>query len=162
VYRIFQDFAESTKSFGAETDYTSEYFREFLLTYRLLFGENKRSQRAFSSRLNRWRKEWKSRPHSSNVLEDPILLILGSQGWESDEAQRIYDEIDAEDPINLYSPTSHFVFFGKRLLKLQNYVRRRSSRSLRAILYDRRNVLWRVTFWVREDQLLATNFHSVH
>jgi hypothetical protein len=131
-----------------ELDYTSDYFREVLLSYRLLFGQNKRSRRAFSSRIAGWQKEWISTPNDPKLPVDPILLILGSQGCEAREAQQIYDEIDAEDPADRYSSTSYFQFLGKRLLELQNHVQGHSSQSLLALWYDRRSVQWWWTFWV--------------
>src|SRR5450432_1397448 len=146
--RIFQDFAASTTLTDDESDYSNEYFREVLLSYRLLFGENRRSRRAFRSWLSRWQQEWKGTRDDPKLPPDPVLLILGSQGWESVEAGRIYDEIDAEDPTGQYSPISDFVFFGRRLLELQAYVRGHGSQSFKALWYNRQDVRWWWNFWV--------------
>jgi hypothetical protein len=80
--------------------------------------------------------------------QDPILLLLGSHSWKAEEAREIYDEINAGDAASHYSSTSDFVFLGKRLLELQNYVRDHNSQSLLGLWYDRRNVQFWWTFWV--------------
>jgi hypothetical protein len=130
-----------------------------LLSYRLLFGQNRRSRQAFRRWVTRWQNDWKSTPNASKPPADPILLILGSQSWESDEARQIYDEIGANDPASHYSPTVDFVFFGRRLLDLQNYVRSHSSQSILGLWSDRRSEQGWWTFWVGDNlfQALATN-----
>jgi hypothetical protein len=132
-------------------DYSNDYFKEVLLSYRLLFGEERRSRRAFRSWLSRWQNEWKSTPDDSKPPADPLLLILGSQSWQSDEARQVYDEIGAADPASPYSPTVDFVFFGKRLLDLQTYVRGYRSNSIVGLLFDTRNLQWWWTFWVHDN-----------
>jgi hypothetical protein len=111
--------------------------------------------------ISRWQKSWKSTQDDPKPPADPLLLILGSQSWESDEARQIYDKIDADDPASLYSPTIDFVFFGKRLLDLQTYVRNHKPNSLRDFWGDKRNMQWWWTFWVTDDpfQLPASDAH---
>jgi hypothetical protein len=142
-------------------DYSNDYFREVLLSYRLLFGEERRSRRTFRSWVSRWQSEWKSTPDNSKPPADPLLLVLGSQSWESDEARQIYDEIGATDPASLYSPTGDFKYFGKRLLDLQTYVRDRRSTSIVGLWFDTRNLQWWWTFWVHDYpvQVTAANSH---
>jgi hypothetical protein len=132
-------------------DYSNDYFREALLTLRLLFGEERRSRRSFRSWLSQWQSGWDSNPDDPKPPVDPLLITLGSQSWESDEARQIYDEIGASAPASPYSPTTDFVFFGKRLLEIQNYVRERRSNSIWALWFDTRNLQWWWTFWVHDD-----------
>jgi hypothetical protein len=78
-----------------------------------------------------------------------MLERLCGHSCESDEVADIYIAIDAEDPSNHYNPIMDFPFFGKRLVAIQDYVRGHNPHNFKALWYDRRNVSWWWTFWVR-------------
>lgn len=128
-------------------DLTPEYFREVLLSYRLIFGQNKASWKAFCKKIPTFEKNWDcSDPHSNDA--DPMLPILCCSKYDSPKASQIYADIDASDGVSpYYYPDSDFPFLGRRILDLQAFVSGRSPHNWRALWNDRRNVgLW-WTFW---------------
>jgi hypothetical protein len=89
-----------------------------------------------------------------------MLYILCGEPCTSPNSRDIYDEIEAEDPTTHYSPVADYPFFGERLIELQSYVR---GHNFMALWYDRRDVSWWWTFWVRNkihelDSILAIDF----
>jgi len=84
---------------------------------------------------------------------DPLLYTLCGKSCSSDDSQRIYDDIDANEPANYYNPHSEFPFFGKRLLELQQFVKQHQPQTLRSLLNDRRDVAAWWTLW--NNQLLV-------
>jgi len=78
---------------------------------------------------------------------DPMLLILCGKSATSEEARKIYDEIDANEPHHCYNPNIEFPFFGKRLLELQQFVKQHQPQNVRALLNDRRDVAAWYTLW---------------
>lgn len=146
--RIFQDSATSSdicyESFRTEIEDTREFFKEVLLSYRLIFGQTKNSHRDFNRQFRKWSKHWRSTTESQKQMDHLLQIICGNH-WQSSAAGHIWDEIEAEDPANIYSPTTDFPFFGERLIELQSYVR---GHNFMALWYDRRDVSWWWTFWV--------------
>src|SRR5436305_14874279 len=138
-------------------EYASDFFKEVLLSYRLLFGENKKSHRAFSKCIPQWQEEWNSGPVERKPPDDRLLLALGSQSWESDELKDVWNEIAAGDPAPYYSPTSDFKFLGRRLIELQNHVSDHSPQSFVALWDDTRNMQSWWTFWVRMNYLVRSS-----
>lgn len=65
----------------------------------------------------------------------------------SEEARKIYDAIDANEPHNCYNPNTEFPFLGKRLLELQQFIRHHQPQNVRALLNDRRDVAAWYTAW---------------
>jgi hypothetical protein len=133
---------------------TEQFFREILLTYRLIFGQDERSHKAFSRTIPVW-EEQHSTTNSSPSWEvswtcDPMLLTLcGKSATTDPDAQKIFDEIDAEyQPANLcYNANLEFPFFGKRLLELQQFISQQQPQNVRALLNDRRDVAAWYTLW---------------
>lgn len=124
----------------------ADYFREVLLSYRLLFGQDKKSWKAFLAASAAWPAHW---PRSSpNALDDadPLLQTLCGTSATSPAARALYAEIDAEDASPYYYPDS-FPFLGRRILDLQTFVKGRHPTNWRALWSDRRNVAYWWTFW---------------
>lgn len=84
---------------------------------------------------------------------DPMLLILCGKSVTSEEARKIYDEIDANGPTDCYDPNTQFPFFGKRLLELQQFIKHHQPQNLRALLNDRRDVAAWVILWNNQVSL---------
>ncbi|MCJ1393043.1 hypothetical protein MMC18_005915 [Xylographa bjoerkii] len=130
----------------SDNDHTSEFFREVLLSYRLIFGQQPRAWRAFNKSLKHWDKSWHCSPGNAPDA-DPMLTLLCGQSWEDDAPRKVYNEIDAEDPYEHYIPHVSFPFLGQRILEVQNFVQTRNAHRLSALWYDRRNVSFWWTFW---------------
>lgn len=92
------------------------FYREVLLTYRLIFGQHKSSYKEFGIATR------KSFPLPENY-RDPLLPLLCGQSCESPDARQIYVLIEADEPARRYDPLDGFPFFGKRMLVIQRYVR---------------------------------------
>jgi hypothetical protein len=125
----------------ADVDEARQFFREVLLSYRLIFGKTYSSRKDFKKQLRKWNLE-------SKKNSDPMLYRLCAHGYESEEAREIYLEIDADDPSNHYNPVVDFPFLGKRLEGIQDYTRGSSPDNIKALWHDRRNMSWWWTFWV--------------
>jgi hypothetical protein len=142
---------------------TEQFFEEILLTYRLIFGQDDRSYKAFSRMVPVWEEQRGRTSWEMTWAGDPMLLILCGQSAISEEARKIYDEIDANEPANCYDPHTQFPFFGKRLLELQQFIKQHQPQNVRALLNDRRDVASWYILWnnqVSVDLLVRlTNRH---
>jgi hypothetical protein len=128
-------------------DLTPEYFREVLLSYRLIFGQDKDSWKTFCKKIPTFGEHWDRPDHYSDDA-DPMLRILCCSKYDSPNANQIYEDIDAVDDVSpYYYPDSDFPFLGRRILDLQAFVRGQSPRGWRALWNDRHNVGWWWTFW---------------
>lgn len=131
-----------------ERDHTGDFFKEVLLSYRLIFGQHKKSWQYFNKKLVAWNHDWDCSGEQGSRTSDPMLLLLCGRSWLADGPKQIYDEISADEPSEYYSPNMDFPFLGKRILVLQNHVKGHNAHSLRALWHDHRNVSWWWTFWV--------------
>jgi hypothetical protein len=122
-------------------DDASEFFKEVLLSYRLIFGQTKNSFRAFNSLSKSWQAVLQDQ-------RDPLLAILCGQSCESNDAGQIYDEIDAVDPFDYYCPVADFPFLGKHLSELQRYVKGHKTTTLIGLWHDSSNLVVWWTIWV--------------
>lgn len=154
LYRIYKNTCEYKEHLrgriGFECpDYTPDYFRELLLTYKLLFGQDTRSWNAFTNKVksNAWGPHWNcsdSTPdgcHSSYDDSDPLLLTLCTS-----HPLPLYKAFESPDSPDDY-PSHDFPFFGVRLLTLQTYVKDRNPRNLWALWQDRRNLALWMNYW---------------
>jgi hypothetical protein len=114
-----------------------DFFGEMLLSYRLIFGLDDRSWRAFS-RLKATREEQQVSGDTA-IVWDPLLATVCGQSASSEDAQRIYDDFDPSEPAKAY-PYAEFPFFGRRLIALQEFVNQHQPQNVRALLNDRRDV----------------------
>jgi hypothetical protein len=105
-------------------------FREILLTYRVLFGQDESSFRAFQ----RSRSGQCAPPGS-----DPMLPILCERIWTSPKAQDVYRDIDSSAVQDTYDSIADFPIMGQKLLALQQFVKEYHPRTLTALLRDRRD-----------------------
>jgi hypothetical protein len=137
---------------------TGDFFRELLLTYRLIFGQNTKSWQLFAS-------EMASRPHSSfttrskgksshshpgGVLHledaDPMLIKLCGRRYDAIGSEDIYEEIHAENVQTYYMPSS-FPFFASRILSLQDNAREQHSHDWKTLWHDHRDESNWWQFW---------------
>jgi hypothetical protein len=129
---------------------SQDFFREILLSYRVIFGQDERSWKAFSRIVPAWedRVDLSSNPSWESSWDcDPLLHVLCGRSVETPEARQVYEEVDANEPTSNYIPHADFKFFGKRLLDLQDFIDQHQPRNVRGLLNDRRDVAAWYTLW---------------
>jgi hypothetical protein len=141
--RIFQDSSRNLNSTNSDADEAADYFKEILLSYRLIFGQTKDSHRGFNRLLPEWSRNWNWK------TTDPMLSSICGHYCESEESRAVYDAIDADDPSTHYSPVQDFPYLGRRLEILQAYVKNHRPKTFGALWHDDRDVGFWWTFWVR-------------
>ncbi|KAH9205991.1 hypothetical protein DL95DRAFT_241707, partial [Leptodontidium sp. 2 PMI_412] len=138
--RLFSDF-EVSKGMGVPgKNYAREYFKEVMLSYRVLFGEVRWSHGVYKKCKSSW-------PSLSEAEFDPLLDILCGQHWNEDESLEVWYDIEAEAPFNRYSTVDTFNFLGERFMTLQNVVHGHGPDSIRQVWYDKRDISRWWTFW---------------
>jgi len=132
-------------------------FEEILRSYRLIFGQDERSWKAFSKILTKLEED-QGQGRSISAC-DPLLRVLCGQSCASPEARAIYEEIDVRRGAIPDGQTMHcnlyteFPFFGPRLLELQQFDRRCQPQTVRSTQEDKRDVApW---FTLRNKRLLV-------
>ena len=145
-FRLFNDACSDDSCAGKSSDEACDYFKEVLLTYRIIFSQTKNSP---SDCMGAYQGTWSQ---SLDYLQfaDPLLQQLCSQSWDTSDLYCFYMEISSDDPSAQYSPSSDFPFFGRRLLDLQAYVKTYRPSSFWALWYDQRNEGWWWAFWVSD------------
>ncbi|EHK48803.1 hypothetical protein TRIATDRAFT_215066 [Trichoderma atroviride IMI 206040] len=130
--------ASQTSQIGFETGHSqaSDMYREVLLSYRLIFGQDKKSWKA-------WRNFYKAQNVPPGI-EDPLLRRLCGQDCRYETT---YEEIKAPDVAAQYSASEDFPFWGARLLKIQQFVVNKNPSDWKTLWNDRRDVLRFYTFW---------------
>jgi hypothetical protein len=117
----------------------SEFCREVLLSYRLIFGIDGRSRRAFhSEEMSKWKIDFTNDGHSKREHKlDPLLQLLCTASANRPELQSVLERLDGQetDASVGYAP-EHFPFLGQRLAGLQRF-------SMSQKPYDWKSVLWR-------------------
>ena len=118
---------------GTMTDtHAGTFAREVLMSYRLIFGQNKRSWKAY--------RTLKVHLHATTGMElddhDPLLDRLCGQPWQKE--RRFYADVESLDACFL--PSDCLPFLGPRLLRLQQFSRSQTPTSWTVLWYDRRNL----------------------
>jgi hypothetical protein len=127
-----------------------EFFREILLTYRVLFGQDERSYRAFQRSLPTYDRNWDCSGRDPDQISDPLLPILCGKFWTVPGAREVYSDVDAGPTREFYDANADFPILGQKLLELQQFVENYSPRSLKALMNDRRNPMAWLTFWTNQ------------
>ena len=115
----------------AECPYSVDFLLEILLTYRIIFAQNKNSRTGFQN----------IKPPE---ILDPLLEALCSSSWIK---SRYSAQLDLVDLKPMYSALSDFPLLGKRILALHDYMNAQNPSDIRTLWYDRRDVLRFYTFW---------------
>ncbi|KAM0186993.1 hypothetical protein ACHAPI_011421 [Fusarium lateritium] len=115
------------------------YHREIVLTFRVVFGQDKKS----SSRQNLDSSVFVKMDSDAGNERDPLLQQLCTKDWN--EAQ-IYSDIRSEPVKTAYLADQDFPYFADRLLALQDFVLTQNPDDFWTLLADRRdmNRLWTV------------------
>jgi len=134
--------------------HTAEFFREILLTYRALFGQDDRSFRAFQHAMPSFDLNWDFSARDPLEVSDPMLPLLCGKCWTVPEARCVYEDIDAGAVRDFYDSNEDFPILGQRLLQLQLFVKEYHPRTLRGLLRDRRDPAFWYSFWTNQTLLL--------
>lgn len=126
---------------------TDDFFKEILLSYSLIFGQDERSYKAFARMVPVWEEQRGRSSWETTWDSDPMLHVLCGQSSNDEEARKIYDEIDANEPASYYNPHTEFPFFGKRLLELQQFIKQHQPHTVRSLLNDRRDLSAWYNLW---------------
>lgn len=120
---------------SSETPVCNLFVHEVLLTYRMIFGQERGSRKLF--------KSVEKRRAAEHGLVDPFLNRLCC-----------YPSIDSNGPLDnrfvpsdVYRKNEDFPIFGERLLSLQSHISRQNPSKLLAIWKDRRNPLNFFNLW---------------
>jgi hypothetical protein len=84
---------------------------------------------------------------------DPMLHVLCGQSSSDEEARKIYDEINVNEPASYYNPHTEFPFFGKRLVELQQFTKQHQPQTMRSLLNDRRDISSWYSLWNNQVSL---------
>ncbi|KAH8892740.1 hypothetical protein GQ53DRAFT_840594 [Thozetella sp. PMI_491] len=136
---------------------STDLFKEILCTFRLIFGQDRRSWKIYARDTTRSWTRWLRRPQDQQETEldadararihteDPLLLRLCGRDWVQ---QRIYDDIDAPFVRTVYSAVDDFPYFGEKLAVIQQFVCTRDAVDLNSLWTDRRDIHRYYTLWL--------------
>ncbi|KAK5062766.1 hypothetical protein LTR84_004841 [Exophiala bonariae] len=142
------------------------FFRELLLTYRVIFGQDGASAKLFRTEhedllsafltphriwhylpwlrpLVLGRKPIRRQLSHSEVVDPLLLEVCGTQYTKA----AIYRDLRAPSPRDQYLAAKEFPFFGDRLLKIQIFMQGEHPSDWKALINDRRDILRYWTFW---------------
>jgi hypothetical protein len=112
----------------------SEYLREIILSYRLLFGIDSRSRQAFRDEYQNWHCDGDRR-----YDKDPLLWQLCTESARSNEMKRLLESFDGEETSTLFT-LEDFPFLGRRLAELQRFALWQKPNSWKILWQDKRDV----------------------
>ncbi|OBT62907.1 hypothetical protein VE03_07905 [Pseudogymnoascus sp. 23342-1-I1] len=141
--RLFQDYLRGNMVEMSDQDRTESnkshekidiraFYLEILMSYRLIFGQNRGSWKLFSSH------------HKKRNFSDPLLLRLCAKNCRK---EMTYSESFIPQPKPQYSVRKDFAFFGERLVHLQRFVIEQDPGDFWTLWYDKRDILRYYTFW---------------
>jgi hypothetical protein len=118
-----------------------EFYKEVLLSYRLIFGQDKRSRKA-------WRRHcYKELMAFSADIADPLLEALCGKDCRN---ELTYEKIEAPEIAQQYSARNDFPFFGERLVEIQQFVLKKSPGDWTTLWNDRRD-LRKYAMWLYQQ-----------
>lgn len=164
--QLFADHRRSQVNANLHTEHRfSDYLREVILSYRLLFGIDKHSRHAFKAELPAWRAGLPSDiiPQDLRNMDDPLLLLLctttttesnnntNSHHWFSRSSSLSQSPIPSnslndllwwlrgEEKSGLYD-LGDFPFLGRRLSELQRFSLKQKPKDWKSLFWvDRRD-----------------------
>lgn len=83
----------------------ADFLREVLLSYRLVFGQDRRSRRAVKQEFVKWKRVWESPEGRRDGGWDPLLPKLCSEASDPSGPLGLYSDVDGEDVFNYYAVT---------------------------------------------------------
>lgn len=116
-----------------------DYLVEVILSYRLIFGHDRRSRAAVGEELKRMNIADHGPP-------DPLLEILCTRNRHSAEIKELHSLLESRE-FETYIALEEFPFLGRRLVDLQRISMIQRPNSLTRLWRDRRNVNAWFTVW---------------
>jgi hypothetical protein len=151
AYRLLQDYypLQHQERKSLSSFLLPGYKREVLLSYRLLFGQHRRSRKAFMTNLRKTAA-------GKDELLDPLLVNLCGRGASSvgplSGSRNIWSKNRQDANGNLqeadtYSIEVDFPMLGPRLANLQQWCLNQSPSRIRDLWRDHRNPMQWYTLW---------------
>ncbi len=137
--RFFDDYFADDSGVERIAAPSAQFYREIIQSYRILFGQDKHSWKAFTADHGR-----KFFTPLADAGEDPLLPSLCGDEWLK---QEIYEDIDVSSVKTVYSARADFPFFADRLLSLQDFAVMQCPSDWRTVWWDRRDVARFWTLW---------------
>ena len=128
----------SSTSTSFHTQDVRDYFREILLSYRLLFGQDRHSWREFKRDPTLSSNQDGSIKHEASDVDDPLLHRLCGKSWKSEK--ELFSNLDAPEAPNYYSPSMDFPILSEKLLRLQRFSNEQHPHDLKLLWSDRRDI----------------------
>ncbi|KAH6714499.1 hypothetical protein BKA61DRAFT_481392 [Leptodontidium sp. MPI-SDFR-AT-0119] len=133
---ILKAFNSSTIPGNPTTSITQAYLNEVILSYRLLFGQDRRSRHSFMSN--------EAARTGKHGIHDPLLrLLCGKKKVDSSSMNADFTLTTR----GFYGVKEDFPLLGQRLVRLQEFNMVQDSNTLREFWADRRNPFNFYTFW---------------
>lgn len=101
-----------------------DFSRDMILSYRLLFGMDRKSRKIFRAESENWQHDsLHDGPFSGQKMYeiDPLLWTLCTDSGESPELKKLLNLLDGEETSPRYA-FEDFPFLGGRLLQLQTFI----------------------------------------
>jgi hypothetical protein len=154
LYRLLNDNAADSCGDVHKPDIRTDlFFKEMLLTYRLLFSQDEKSCRAFLRMAAA--RESSRIPVDMTWASDPLLFTICGKSSASVEVRNVFDEIDCSIQASTYTARTEFPFLGQRLLELQEFAKRHQAHDLITLFRDRRDMSSWITLWSNQVRQLA-------
>jgi hypothetical protein len=146
--RLFEEMWSRDDDLTNLSPQADDFFREVLLSYRLIFGQDKRSRNAYRKHAaKRDRGNDKGKYERRQHPEDPLLALLCGQSWRSSKSRAIYQAVDLDEEVSKIYTVTDFPFLGKRLLQLQRFSKCQYPHGWIMLWHDRRNLSEWWTIW---------------
>nr|POE77997.1 efflux pump ustt [Quercus suber] len=117
----------------------SEYLREVICSYRLIFGQDNASRTAYL------RSRQTELFINSSHVADPLLHRLCCKDWTK---ENIYVDMDVPGVKTVYSAQNDFPYLGDRLLELHHYIVTQCPNNWQTLWRDRRDLNRFWTLWL--------------
>jgi hypothetical protein len=118
-----------------------DFLVEVLLSYRVIFGRQRRSRARIRASLQEKQEKWQS-----ELRYDPLLEILCTEPEDSHQVQELYNDLEAKR-FDDYISVDEFPFLARRLFDLQRFSMAQNPHSWRRLWADRRNITVWFTIW---------------
>ena len=132
---------EGTRSPHYHSADIEDFLVEVILSYRLIFGRDRRSRARIGRLLEREKRGWQD-----EGLCDPLLQILCTKSDQSPEIQELYADLEAKE-FEGYISVEDFPFLARRLFDLQRFSMAQNPHSWRRLWSDQRNITAWFTIW---------------
>jgi hypothetical protein len=140
-HEIEDEHNERSRSPYSQVAEIEDFLCEVILSYRLIFGCQRRSRALARRILERHKDDWQGEGRYDLYLE-----ILCTEAPDSDAVRELYSDLDAKE-FEDYIPVDEFPFLAPRLFDLQRFSLAQNPHSLKRLWNDQRNITAWFTTW---------------